>query len=457
MHGPYLVILGIFLTLVACTEKSGQEPSGAPPNIIFLLTDDHRWDALGAAGNPIIRTPHLDHLAAEGILFQNAYVTTSICAVSRASFLSGQYASRHGINDFNTSFSAQALQQTYPALLRKKGYQLGFVGKYGVGHPDHQPDTLFDYWAATPLHQPKYENVDSNGNYLHYTDIINRDIHGFIEQAGAQPFCLSVSFKAPHVEDSDTIRQFIPNPRFDSLYQQVEIPQPETAAPAYFDRLPPFMRDEHTISRQRWRWRFQDPQQFQQSVKNYYRLISGVDEVVGNLRQQLKDRQLDDNTIIIFMGDNGFFLGEHGLAGKWYGYEESIRVPLIVYDPRNRALLKKSERIALNIDIAPTILELAGIAVPDSMQGQGLLNRQLPARNYFYYEHRTIGAPLIPQTSGLVSTKLKYLYYPEYEYEELFDLQSDPGETNNLAGQAEHQPLLNEMRARHKKWRAKAL
>lgn len=421
------------------------------PNIIFLLTDDQRWDALGINGNEIIQTPNLDRLAKKSLNFGNAYVTTSICMVSRASILTGQYMSRHGINDFHESLSNSALENTYPALLKKNGYRIGFVGKYGVGDPKDQPKELFDFWAGTPMHQPNYETVDKNGDSIHYTDLLSRGISEFLNNSNSkEPFCLSVSFKSPHSQDGDP-RQFIPKPEYKNLYKNILIPEPFSAKEEYWDSLPSFFHTEENIARNRWKLRFNSPKKFQETVKNYYRLITGIDEAVGKLVSQLKERKLDKNTIIIFMGDNGFYLGEHGLAGKWFGHEESIRIPLFIYDPRNTALSGKVEKIALNIDIAPTILGYAGIPVPPEMQGLDLkkLIERTNQRKDFFYEHTFMGSPQLPKVEGVVSSQLKYLYYPEYDFEELFDLEKDPIEIDNLVENPEYSAELANQRTRY--------
>jgi len=425
------------------------------PNIIFLLTDDHRYDALGAMGNDIIQTPNLDKLANKGVLFRNAFVTTSISCSSRASLLTGQYTSRHGIDDFAKTFSAENLQQTYPMLLRKAGYKIGFLGKYGVGAYESQPGEMFDYWACDKGTQPDYELTDAYGYYMHHTDRINRDAAQFLDNfAGKdEPFCLSISLKAPHVQDNDP-RQFITHPRYDKYYQDEIIPHPELCDDKYWDIFPSFFK-ENNEGRNRWKLRFATPEMYQRSVKNYYRLITQVDDMVGDLMHQLNRLGVDQNTIIVFMGDNGFFLGEHGLAGKWYIYEESVRVPLFIYDPTAPEVQrgKKVSAIALNIDIAPTLLTLAGVPVPSMMQGRNLMESlqadSPPWRSDFFYEH-PFQHPNIPNSAGVVSCTYKYVvYYGQNPvYEEFFDLQSDPHETNNLINNDQYKPIINEYKLR---------
>ena len=444
-----IVLIGFLLLLGTTTLLyAGKKKDPEKPNIIFLLTDDLRWDALGYAGNEIIQTPQLDRLAREGVYFQNAYVTTSICAISRASILSGQYARRHGIQDFATSFSVEAFAKTYPALLRQAGYYTGFVGKYGVGK--EMPADQFDKWYGFPG-QGTYHHEDDKGNYQHLTSLIGDQAEAFIEQTDKQkPFCLSISFKAPHVEG---LNDFIPDPALNELYAADTIPVPVTAGDAYFDAFPDFFKADNE-GRSRWQVRFSTPELYQENVKKYYRLITGVDRVVGRIRKQLAASGLDQNTVIIFTSDNGFYLGEHGLAGKWYGHEESIRVPLIINDPRLPEEQKGQVRkeMALNIDMAPTMLSLAGENVPDFMQGEDLtqlFGMESPAwRPRFFYEHHYSHKGKIPQTEGVIEEQYKYLRYldPEPDYEVLYDVKEDPHEIENLADDPAYQSVLEELR-----------
>jgi len=453
--------LGIYAMGGCSLSAMGGFKKKQRPNIIFLLTDDQRWDTMGCMGNKIIKTPNMDKMAHNGVLFTNAFVTTSICCTSRASIFSGQYARRHNINDFSTPFSQAALAQTYPMQLRNAGYRIGFIGKYGVGPAKDFPDKLYDYWRGIPG-QPTYEHKDEQGNYKHLTQIMGEQSLEFLQGCSQdKPFCLSVSFKAPHVQDSDP-RQFIYDPAYKDLYKDVNIPLPQTATLKALASLPPFLKDERTETRVRWHRRFETPQMYQDSVKGYYRLITGVDVVIGRIRDELKRLDLDDNTIIILIGDNGFFLSEHEWAGKWYGYEESIRVPLVIYDPRlpssRRGQVRKE--MALNIDIAPTILSLAGANIPERMQGRDLTTliegKQTNWREDFFYEHlfeyhpRGIKMNAIPKTEGVVTKRFKYLSYPEQEpiYEQLFDLKNDPHEEKNLAQDPKYQDTLIKLRQR---------
>ena len=435
------------------SQRADREKEKVRPNIIFILTDDHRWDALGAMGNRIIKTPNLDALAKKGTLFRKAYVTTSICCVSRASLLSGQYQSRHKINSFDICFNKKALDKTYPALLKNAGYKLGFIGKFGIDD-NRQPDSLFDYWASAKEKQPIYEMVNKSGKIIHHTDSVGKDIKQFLNQFADQgPFCLSVSFKAPHELDGRP-PTFPVQERYKSYYQNVAVPEPVTTDPKYWNSFPEWFKSDKNIARDRWKPLLSTPKLRQETTKNYYRLISGVDEVVGDMVAHLKQLKIDRSTVIIFMGDNGFSLGEHGLEGKWFGYEESIRVPLIISgDPLPRKMRQEeSDQIALNIDIAPTILSLAGVQIPATIQGKdlvGVMTKKITGRKDFFYEHTFLGSPEIPKVEGVVADNFKYMKYIEHNYEEFYNTKKDPHETTNLIQAKKNRDQLDKLRKRY--------
>jgi arylsulfatase A-like enzyme len=424
------------------------------PNILFLLTDDHRWDALGAMGNRLIQTPHLDELAGRGITFENHFVTTAICMTSRASIFTGLHARCHRIHDFATPFTPAQMASTYPSLLRRAGYWTGFIGKYGVGN--RMPEQEFDVWHGFPG-QGRYFPDGEPGPHL--TARMGDQALGFFDRAPAnRPWCLSVSFKAPHVQDEDP-RQFLHSPETAALYRNVTIPQPPTAHPRFIAALPEEV--QRSEGRRRWAVRFGTPALYQESVKRYYRLITEVDTVVGRLRADLKRRGLDGNTVIAFTGDNGFYLSEHGLAGKWLMHEESIRVPAIVYDPRlgQRAEGMRRREMTLSIDLAPTLLEAAGLTPPVSMNGRSLYalprGESTAWRQEWFYEHRFTANGWIPQTEGVRTANWKYTRYPDTasRFEELFHLTQDPTEQMNLAGSSAAREQLDRLRARTERWK----
>ena len=415
------------------------------PNLVFLLTDDHRWDALGCYGNPVLRTPAIDALAADGVRFANAFVTTSICCASRAAILTGQYNLRNGIHEFNVPFTKAQWAQTYPARLRDSGYHSGFIGKFGVGDGKPLPAASFDVWHGFDG-QGRYETVSG----AHLTDVMTDQAVGFLERAPTdRPFVLSVSYKAPHHQDGDP-RQYIPAVRHRTLYADQRIPPPPGQD---FDRLPGILRESE--GRARWRQRFDTPERHAESVRNYYRLIQGVDDSVARIRETLRDVGRDRDTVIVFTGDNGAFLGEHGLADKWYLYEESVRVPMIVHDPRlpEKARGTVPDQQVLNIDIAPTLLDYAGLRRPRTMQGRSLRplveGKRTRWRTDWYYEHR-FRHPAIPSSEGVRDQQWSYwrfLGHPEAG-EFLFDHRADPFQTDNRAGDAKMRSQLERLRRR---------
>jgi arylsulfatase A-like enzyme len=422
--------------------------NAARPNIVLFVTDDHRWDALGCAGNTIIRTPNIDELARRGARFTECFCTTSICATSRATLLAGQYARRHAIWDFGTMFSDEAFAQTFPAMLRKAGYRTGFIGKWGVGNK--LPREQYDYFAGFPGQGRYYEPGESE----HLTRKMAAQTQEFLDGCTADaPFFVQVSFKSPHCQDGAAWQFQYDKSRHAPLYADTVIPLPKTATEEHFARLPEFLRNSE--ARARWKVRFADEEMRQNTVKDYYRLITGVDEVVGEVAARLARSGWAGNTVVIFTSDNGFYLGEHGLAGKWFMHEESIRLPLVICDPRlpmeRRGAVVSAT--ALTIDVAPTILDLAGMAPPAAMQGRSLvpwLAGQSPEwREEWLYEHH-FGAARIPQTEGVRTNRWKYVRYVGMDppHEELYDVVADPHDERNLAALAEFSTRLDEMRAR---------
>lgn len=430
------------------------------PNIVFLLTDDQRYDMLGCAGAPFIRTPAIDAMAAEGVRFTHAFVTTPICCASRASVFTGEYSIRHQLERFDAPLSEEQYARSYPVLLREAGYHSGFIGKWGLGGA--LPAERFDYWRGFEGQGVFFPEPDRPERHL--TTIMSDQAEEFLRGAPKdRPFHLSISYKSPHVQDNDP-RQFLYDPRHESLYQDVTIPYAETATAAHYDALPGFLKD--TEARKRWERRFANDALYQQMVKGYYRLITGVDESVARIRAVLEDIGAAENTIIVFHSDNGFFLGERGWAGKWTGHEESLRVPLIVFDPRAGGAVRGQvrENLALNIDIAPTLLAYAGVPAPAAMQGTDLApicaNGDGPWRDAFYFEHHfgRDRVPSIPANEGVRTKRWKYIRWVDAQplYEELYDLAADPKETANLAGAAAHAGDLAAMRELWARLRAEA-
>jgi arylsulfatase A-like enzyme len=420
------------------------------PNIVFILSDDQRFDALGCAGHPIVKTPNLDRLAARGIRFRKAFVTTPICAASRASILTGTYERTHRYTFGTPPIAAVLCAQSYPLLLRQAGYRTGLIGKFGVTVADGQAAKMFD--LLVPIGYP-FLRRDKSGEVRHIDQIAtDRAIEFLKAQPANQPFCLSISFNSPHAEDGK-LDNLYPWPKtVDGLYKDVGIPLPRNAE-NHFQAEPEFLRQ--SLGRIRWYWQFDTPEKFVKNVRAYYRMISGIDHEIGRLLAELERLGVIENTVILFMSDNGYFLGERGFSGKWVHYEESLRVPLIIADPRLPADRrgKTEDHVALNIDIAPTVEELAGLDVPKGQQGRSLVPLLRGAatdwRRDFFCEHLFVH-PDIPQWEGVRGERYVYARYftqnPVYEF--LHDLKEDPHELRNLARDRDRQQLLERMRQR---------
>lgn len=445
-HMKRMLACSLFVFMILPLRVYGGSPD-TPPNIIFILTDDQRWDALGYAGNEIIQTPQMDQLAREGTWFSQAIVTTPICAASRASLFTGLHERRHRYTFQTGPISERFMQFSYPKLLRDAGYYTGFFGKFGVNY-DHKEglfDVLEDY-------DRNNRHRDYRGYYyktlgkdtVHLTRYTGQKALDFIEEIPAdRPFCLSLSFSAPHAHDGAE-EQYFWQEETDHLYQDLTMPGPALAGDEYFEQLPKPVRDG--FNRTRWHWRYDTPEKYQHSVKGYYRMIGGIDLEIASIRKKLKEKGLDKNTVIILMGDNGYFLGERQLAGKWLMHDNSIRVPLIIYDPRSKGR-NEIDDMALNIDVPSTILDLAGLEPPDTWHGKSLYplvngkSRSIH-RDTVLIEHLW-EFENIPPSEGVRTPKWKYFrYINDQSAEELYDLEKDPREIDNLAGKDNYSGVL---------------
>lgn len=420
------------------------------PNVIFFLSDDQRADFLGCAGHPILKTPVIDRLAAQGVRFENAFVTTSICAASRATLLTGQWERTHGFT-FGTPPIADA-SSTYPAILREAGYRTGFVGKFGVQVPAGARERMFDTFV--PLGQRPYFRKRPDGTLRHFTEEAGDRAAEFLRGCRHdQPFCLSVSFNAPHASDRDQVNHYPYAKAEEGLYQDVMIPQPKIST-EFWKELPTFFHD--CMHRDRWFWRWDTPEKYQRNVKAYYRMITGVDRVMGDVLAELERLGMADNTVVVFMADNGYYKGSRGFAGKWSHFEESLRVPLVIFDPRlpvgKRGRVVKP--MALNVDFASTIVELAGVPLPETTQGRSLvpLVYDTPAdgwRTDFFCEHR-MDHDRIPKYEGVRGQRYVYARYFEHpeDGEFLHDLQVDPHQLKNFVDDAAYEAVLQKLRRR---------
>lgn len=445
-----IVFISLFIPgfSIAAAEK--------PLNILILYADDWRNDTLGCAGNPIVLTPNLDNLAKKGIRFSHNYVTTSICGVSRANLLTGQWMSRHGNQAF--AMFKTPWEQTFPGLLRKNGYYTGHVGKW---HNGVFPKDKYDFGKS---YSGNHWIKNSTGEMIHVTKKNQIDALEFLESKPSdKPFLLTVAFFATHAVDGNP-KQYLPQPESMEFYKNITIPIPKTATDEHFRKLPAFIANEKNEGRNRWHWRFDTPEKYQEYMKNYYRLATEVDDTCGKIIADLEKRKLLDSTLVIFTTDNGYFHGEHGLADKWYPYQESIRVPLIILDPRMAKSNAGSinDEITLNVDLAPTILNASKVEIPKTMQGRDLsplyLEKSITSwRKEFFYEHAIIkNKEFIPASEALVQKNIKYIYWPDYATEELYDLTKDPFEEINIIQNENYKDILEQSRTRFKELKAEA-
>ena len=447
-----------FLLVIACalalTGGAARVRGQQRLNVVLLIIDDVRWDSIGAAGNKVVYTPRLDQLAREGVRFGQARVTTAICMVSRASLLTGQYMSRHGITAFGRALTPEALAHMYPAVLRRAGYWVGHVGKYDVGQPRES-----DYDFLRAYHGVHW--IESGSERVHVTEKNARDSLEFLQSRPKdRPFALAVGFFAAHAQDNAK-EQYLPQDWSAAFYKEKRIPPPIHGDPRYQAALPPFLASEANEGRVRYHWRFDTPESYQSYMTRYYRLITEVDGAIGRIVDELKAQGVYEDTLIVFIGDNGYFHADRGLADKWYPYEESIRVPLIVRDPRLAAARRGRtlDQLALNIDVAPTIVRAADLPLPSVMQGEDLSPLYLRSgrpvwRDEFFYEHPTVTSKdRIPTSQAVVRRDWKYVEWPEFDYRQLFDVKDDPGELKNLAADSAHAAQRFRMQAALRAWR----
>jgi arylsulfatase A-like enzyme len=471
----FLKVAGQSAALALATPFVGRAaPSGdRRPNILFLLTDDQRFDAVGYV-NKAVLTPHIDKLASTSLRFRNMFVTTPICAISRASIFTGMYGRRHRC-DFATSLSLELASRSYPALMKRAGYRTAFFGKYGVGDGMVTGKILND--RPTAAERAGFDVIENFGfSYFldddpdrkhHIHDILAERSEAFLDSCVAdEPFCLSLSFVSPHenmVGHFPEIEQLLPaEPDLLRLYHDATFPDGPLMNEAAFETLPDFLR--HSYARLLWQKLLSTPEQRLDYLRKYNALISGIDRVIGRLVDKLEALGLLSNTVIVFTSDNGYFLGDYGLSEKWFGYEPSIRVPLFIRLP-DAVAGQDIHQTALNIDLAPTMLGIAGVPRPERMQGQDLSALWTgatgqPWRTDFLYEFRTSYDPAtqarrergnksIPSSEGVRDERYTYLRYPfqRGDNEFLFDRHTDPGELSNLVRKVP-MDLLNHYRRR---------
>lgn len=440
---------------VTCRSEAAQ-PS--LPNIVFILSDDQRNDALGCAGNAVAQTPTIDRLAAEGARFENAFVTSPICAASRASILTGLYERTHGFTFRRPPVSKADGLASYPAVLKRAGYRSGYVGKSHAEFEDESVlfSQMFDWYRA--VSSEKYLVAGPDGSVRHETELCGDLAVEFLESnPDGQPFVLSVSFFAAHAVDSDHRlgHHYEPLPSLKALYVDAPMPAPRWTSAEDQQASPHFLREG--LNRERWFWRWDTPEKYDSNQRDYWRVVTGIDLTVSRILDTLAAEGLAENTIVVYSSDNGYMMGDRGMAGKWNHYDQSLRVPLIVFDPRQPPERRGQTRreLVLNVDLAPTFLDYAGLPPEPRYQGvslRGLIEGAAGEgwRDEFYCEH-LMRHPKIPHWKGVRSQNFKYAIYPdegEGGYECLYDLRNDPAELENLASASEFAALLSEMRRR---------
>lgn len=453
------LILGMTDSVAKSKPHDGQSNGVAVadqerPNIIFFLSDDHRHDQLGCAGHPILKTPTIDQLAANGSRFTRAYVTTSICAASRACIFTGLVERTHGYTFRTLPLAQKFVNQSYPVLLKNSGYQTGFVGKFGVGVPRNATSMMFDYFQ--PLGRGPYFKKQKDGTVRHVTEIAGDRAIDFLKSTDkSKPFCLQVSFNAAHAEDNDKKNHFPWPVAENGLYDDVTIGKPRLSTPAIYEQHPDFLKN--SFNRVRFFWRWDTPEKYQKNLRSYYRMLTGLDRVMGRVLAEVEKQGVAENTVVIFSGDNGYYMAQRGFAGKWSHYDESLRVPLVIADPRVATSAKGivCKDISLNIDIPATILDLAGVKSPTGIQGRPLSNlvEGKPSskwRTDFFCEHLMHVPGKIPKWEGVHNQRYVYARYfqqsPPYEY--LHDLQRDPDQLLNLAKDPAYSNTLKNLSAR---------
>lgn len=448
-----LVSMIPLLTLFFSTQL--QAANDRQPNIVFFFADDQTTSTVGCYGNDLIKTPNIDSLAERGTRFENSFVSHPICWVSRTTILTGLTGRGYGTPDSPELARPDSVEMLYSDLLRQAGYRTGFYGKWhakmpkGWNREDH-----FDEFEAISRN-PYYKKLP-DGSLRHETElIVDRGIEFLESQPKDKPFALNMWFNACHAEDSDRrpgIGHF-PWPRAtDGMYEDVVIPPPKLNATEIFDALPECLQT--SITRERFFWRWNTDEKYQTNMRAYYRMASGIDGAIGRFLKALDEAGLADNTIVVYTADNGYHMANRGLAGKWSHFEESIRVPMIVVDPRVPASQRGhvTDAIALNLDLPATFLDWAGVEVPERYQGRSLksvVGTAKPAdwRTESFHEHFAV-RNRIPAFEGLRNEQFKYVRYFDHGDEFLHDLKADPDELVNLASDPAYAETLQDMRER---------
>ncbi len=433
------------------------------PNIVMVLMDDLRWDELHCTGHLFAQTPNIDRLAAEGVTFRNAFTTSPLCSPSRACFLTGQYAHKHGITDNTDRSPASHRLATVPRALQTNGYETAFIGKWHMGIDD-TPRPGFDRWVGFSGQGTYFDpvlNVDGKRVKVQgfTTDLLTQYAVELLDRPRSKPLCLWLPHKAVHPESTQFADgsisdpnggEFIPAERHKSLYSGAPVARRPNAgkAPAgkpalerKIGNLPPLGRATGTSD---------------ETIRNRARMLKSVDEGIGQLRAALERTGQLDNTVFIFTSDEGYFFGEHGLSiERRLAYEESIRIPLIIRYPKRIRAGSSVNAMVLGIDLAPTLLELGKTEPTVAMHGRSLVpllaGRKISWRSSFlieYFSDRTMQRMLNMGYKAVRTERWKYIHYTELEgSDELYDLRKDPYEMKNLIAEPSSRGVLKSLRA----------
>ena len=470
------------LALAGCSSQEGSErlqlkklPDGDKPlNVVFILSDDHRYDYMGFTGKvPWLKTPNMDRMASEGVYIKNAFVTTSLSSPSRASILTGLYSHTHKVVD-NSAPLPEGLT-FFPEYLQEAGYTTGFFGKWHMGNDSGDPQPGFNHWEAF-RGQGDYYNprINTNGEWIQYqdsayvTDILTEHAIGFIRDQvkSNSPFFVYLSHKGVH-------GNFYPARRHMGFYKGQEPVVPENFNYPYYgaSQLPTvnkvtgkaahgkeyYGENMHPdwVRHQRESWHGVDyayhGRNWRQEVISYCETLMSVDESIGSVLDCLKEEGIDENTMVIYMGDNGFAWGEHGLIDKRQFYEESVRVPMLARCPGLFGGGQVLEKMVQYIDIGPTVLACAGLDKADNMVGSSFIpllqGKDIPWRDRIFYEYYWEHEyPSTPTMHGVRTDRYKYIrYYGIWDTNEFYDLEADPGETRNLIDSPELQDTIKSL------------
>lgn len=457
---------GIVLSIVAWAH--GVEPVPAtinpvtlkgahPRNVVFILSDDHRYDAMSFLGHQFAETPHMDAMAKNGVYMKNALVTTSLCSPSRASILTGLYTFRHRVIDNNRLVPDGTI--FFPQYLQAAGYATGFIGKWHMGGATDEPRPGFDHWVSFRGQgnylppSPDY-TLNVNGERVKQKGYITDELTDYAvdwmesQRDSNKPFFLYLSHKAVHAN-------FTPAERHQGKFADLPFKRPASEANTEenYAGKPRWLEDQ----RNSWHgvdFPYHSDLDIEKYYKSYCEALCAVDDSVGRVMEQLKKMGIYDDTLVIYMGDNGFMFGEHGLIDKRVAYETSIRVPMLMQCPNLFSGGSVVEQVVANIDVAPTIMEAMGLQKPPHMDGQTMTplaqGKQVPWREYFLYNYYwEKNFPQSPTVFALRGQKYKYItYYGLWDTDELYDLESDPNEARNLINEPEMAEVVSDMEQR---------